>query len=110
MKSLCKFCSSNVCCGVTAHLCSVLHRRPTAIQSAIALKKPAIVLLTGSTEIAYNEFAQSIHTLEKLAQVHEHISFYIGGAGTEAFYEQFQLKALKLARTIDDILPPVSLS
>ncbi|WP_342574358.1 MerR family transcriptional regulator [Solibacillus sp. FSL K6-1781] len=82
---------------------------PTAIQSAIALKKPAIVLLTGSTEIAYNEFAQSVHTLEKLAQVHEHISFFIGGAGTERFYEQFQLKALKLARTIEDILPTANL-
>lgn len=82
---------------------------PTAIQSTIALKKPAIVLLTGSTDIAFTEFAQSVQTLEKLAQVHQHIAFYIGGAGTEIHYDQFQLSALKFAKTIDDVLPVKSL-
>ena len=78
---------------------------PTAIQSTIALKKPSIVLLTGSTEIAFTEFAQSITTLEKLAQAHQDISFYIGGAGAEIHYSEFELNALKLSRTIDDIIP-----
>lgn len=78
---------------------------PTAIQSTIALKKPSIVLLTASTDIVFTDFAQSVQTLEKLAQAHQQIAFYIGGAGTEIYYEQFQLSALKFAKSIDDILP-----
>ncbi len=78
---------------------------PTAIQSTIALKKPVIVLLTGSTDIAFTEHTQSIYTLEKLAQAHQHISFFIGGAGSEKYYNQFQLNALKLSRSIQDIFP-----
>lgn len=78
---------------------------PTAIQSTIALKKPAIVLLTGSTDIAFTEHAQSIYTLEKLAQAHQDISFYIGGDGSEKYYNQFQLNALKLSQSIYDIFP-----
>lgn len=78
---------------------------PTAIQSTIALKKPKMVLLTGSTAIAFTEHAQSIHMLEKLAQAHEDIRFYIGGAGAEKHYEQFGLQALKLAHTTYDIFP-----
>ncbi|MGN7477814.1 MerR family transcriptional regulator [Solibacillus silvestris] len=76
---------------------------PAAIQSAIILKKPSIVLLTGSTNIAFTEFAQSIHTLEKFAQAHRHIAFFIGGTGTELHYGQFQLNAMRLAHSIDDI-------
>lgn len=76
---------------------------PTAIQSTIALKKPKMVLLTGSTQIAFTEQAQSIHMLEKLAQAHENIQFYIGGAGAEKYYDQFGLQALKLAHTTSDI-------
>ncbi|AWE08995.1 transcriptional regulator [Lysinibacillus sp. 2017] len=78
---------------------------PTAIQSTIALKKPIIVLLTGSTDIAFTEHAQSIFTLEKLAQAHRDISFFIGGAGSEKYYKQFQLNALKLSQSIHDIFP-----
>lgn len=66
---------------------------PTAIQSTIALKKPQIVLLTGSTDIAFTEQAPSIHMLDKLAQAHEDIPFYIGGVGSEKYYEQFGLQA-----------------
>lgn len=78
---------------------------PTAIQSTIALKKPKIVLLTGSTDIPFTEHAQAIFTLEKLAQVHEEIEFFIGGAGSEMYYNEFGLHALKLSRSIHDILP-----
>lgn len=78
---------------------------PTAIQSTIALKKPKMVLLTGSTQIAFTEHAQSIHMLEKLAQAHEDIQFYIGGAGAEQHYNQFGLQALKLAHSTSDIFP-----
>ena len=78
---------------------------PTAIQSTIALKKPKLVLLTGSTEIAFTKHAQSIHMLEKLAQAHEDILFFIGGAGAEKYYEQFHLQALKLAHTMSDVFP-----
>ena len=78
---------------------------PTAIQSTIALKKPKIVLLTGSTDIPFTEHAQAIFTLEKLAQVHEETSFFIGGAGSEKYYDEFGLHALKLSRSIHDITP-----
>lgn len=67
------------------------------------LKKPKIVLLTGTTDIAFTEHAQAVHMLDKLAQVHQDIMFYIGGAGSEKYYEQFGLQALKLSRKIDDI-------
>ena len=76
---------------------------PTAIQSTIALKKPKIVLLTGSTDIAFTDHAQAVQMLEKLAQAHQDIAFYIGGAGSEKYYEQFNLQALTLSRTIHDI-------
>ena len=76
---------------------------PTAIQSTIALKKPKLVLLTGTTDIAFTEHAQAIHMLDKLAQVHQDITFYIGGAGSEKYYEQFGIQSLKLSRTISDI-------
>lgn len=78
---------------------------PTAIQSTIALKKPKMVLLTGSTDIPFTEHAQAIFTLEKLAQVHEEIAFFIGGAGSEMYYDEFGLHALKLSRSIHDITP-----
>lgn len=78
---------------------------PTAIQSTIALKKPTIVLLTGSTEITFIENPKSVHMLEKLAQSQPSISFFIGGAGAQKYYDQFQLSALKLSRTIHDIFP-----
>jgi MerR family transcriptional regulator, light-induced transcriptional regulator len=77
---------------------------PTAIQSTIALKKPKIVLLTGSTNIPFTDYPEAITTLEKLAQVHEDISFFIGGAGSEHYYSEFNLHALKLSRTIEEIL------
>ena len=78
---------------------------PTAIQSTIALKKPKIVLLTGSTDIPFTEHAQAIFTLEKLAQVHEEIEFFIGGAGSEMYYNEVGVHALKLSRSIRDIGP-----
>ena len=78
---------------------------PTAIQSTIALKKPKIVLLTGSTDIPFTEHTQAIYTLEKLAQVHEETSFFIGGAGSEKYYDELDLHALKLSRSIHDITP-----
>lgn len=76
---------------------------PTAIQSTIALKKPKIVLLTGSTDIAFTDHAQAIHMLDKLAQAQEDIQFFIGGAGAEKHYKQFEPQALKLSKSIEDI-------
>lgn len=78
---------------------------PTAIQSTIALKKPKIVLLSGSTDVAFTEYAEVIQKLEKLATVHQGITFYIGGAGSEKYYKPFKLQALKLSHSIHDILP-----
>ncbi|MEK4626855.1 MAG: MerR family transcriptional regulator [Solibacillus sp.] len=77
----------------------------SAIESAVQLKGPDIVLLTGSTEIAFTEHLENIQTLEKFALEHPHISFFIGGAGSESYYDQLQLHAIKLSRTIQDILP-----
>lgn len=82
---------------------------PTAIESTIALKKPSIVLLTASTDTAFTEHAQSIQALEQLAQEQTAISFFIGGAGSEKHYEAFHLSALKLSRSIHDILPDKSI-
>ena len=76
---------------------------PTAIQSTIALKKPKIVLLTGSTDAAFTEHASAVQMLEKLAQAHQDIAFYIGGAGSEKYYEQFGLQTVKLSHSIYDI-------
>lgn len=76
---------------------------PTAIQSTIALKKPKVVLLTGSTDIAFTEYPEAVQMLEKLAKAHQDITFYVGGTGSEKYYEQFSLQALKLSHSINDI-------
>ncbi|MER2108968.1 MAG: MerR family transcriptional regulator [Solibacillus sp.] len=54
---------------------------PQAIESTVILKKPAVVLLTASTNEPFEQRLQDIRAIEAFAKITPDVKFYVGGAG-----------------------------
>lgn len=77
---------------------------PTAIESTVAMLKPQIVLLTGSTYVVTKDDGKSILALDAFAATMPETKFYIGGHGVIGLKEKLHLQHLSEAHSLDDIL------
>lgn len=77
---------------------------PMAIESTIAMLKPQIVLLTGSTYAVTADKGKSILTLDEFAATMPNTKFFIGGHGVIGLKEKLNLQHLNEAHSLDEIL------
>lgn len=75
---------------------------PSAIESTVKLKNPAIVLLTASTDEPFTRRLADILTIDEFAAASPHIRFYLGGAG--AFANTTPLQAIVKSNDLNEIL------
>lgn len=76
---------------------------PTAIQETVALTKPAIVLLSATTDIPFANNTDLLRTFDEFASQNPHITFCIGGAGTAQAIAISPVHTMIFTQTIDDI-------
>ena len=77
---------------------------PGAIESLVQKLKPDIVLLSASTSIPFEKSPKLLSDLDQFASKHEKIEFYIGGAGAMQHVACKNLKAIRLANSLEEVL------
>lgn len=77
---------------------------PAAIQSAVQLTKPSIVLLSGSTKAIWFDEGLTLKELDRFASTCPQTNFYLGGAGVQDVLKPLQLKTLKEVHHLELIL------
>ena len=80
---------------------------PTAIESAVKLANPAIVLLTASTHAVWEDNGKSLQALDAFAKTMPHIKFFIGGAGVKHMIQQFNLEAIQEAHSLHEVFSQI---
>lgn len=73
---------------------------PTAIESTVRLANPEIVLLSATTESAWEDGGKSLLALDAFAKTVPHVKFFLGGAGVMG---QVKLEAIQEAHSLNDV-------
>lgn len=76
----------------------------SSIEKLIERIKPKKVLLSASTLQPFQRDPDLLDKLDKIANKHSHISFYIGGSGVWKYTDIVKPKHLMISYTIDDII------
>lgn len=77
---------------------------PQAIQSAVRLTEPQIVLLSGSTKAIWFDEGQSLRDLDEFASTVPKTKFFVGGFGVKGLLAQLHLQAIEEAHDLERIL------
>lgn len=77
---------------------------PTAIESTVAMTKPQIVLLTGTTDAIKKDEGKSILALDAFAATMPETKFFIGGHGVIGLKEKLNLQHINEVHSLDAIL------
>ena len=77
---------------------------PGSIESMVEKIKPQLVLLSATTTIPFERNPKLLAGLDQFAEQHPHIEFFIGGAGAMQYFACKNLKHIRLANSMEEIL------
>lgn len=78
---------------------------PTAIESIVRLGNPTIVLLTTSSETAWEDKDndEGLQAIDTFAKTMPHIYFFLGGTGVKNVVKRLELEAIQEAHSLHEI-------
>ena len=76
---------------------------PAAIESTVHLTNPDIVLLSATTEAAWEDGGEGILAIDAFAKTVPRVKFFLGGAGVRKKMKEFKLEAIREAHSISDV-------
>lgn len=79
---------------------------PGSINSLVDRLKPDKVVLSATTTVPFEKNPNILLDMDTLANKHENIVFYLGGAGSIEYMKDKKLSSIKVAKSIGDILNP----
>lgn len=77
---------------------------PNAIEAAVKQLNPSKVILSSITTIPFEMDSTLLSALDKFANDHPHIQFYLGGVGAIHYTQDKPLTSIKVTNEIKDIL------
>lgn len=76
---------------------------PTSIESTVHLTNPDIVLLSATTEAAWEDGGKGILAIDAFAKTVPHVKFFLGGAGVKKKMKEFKLEAIQEAHSLGEV-------
>ncbi len=75
-----------------------------SIESMVERLRPKLVLLSATTTIPFERNPKLLAGLDQFAELHPSVEFYIGGAGAMQYFACKNLKNIRLANSMEEVL------